>query len=231
MSTTTARGRKGGLAHRTVAGAILEEIRRRILDGSFAAGAQLRQDTLAEEFGVSRIPVREALFQLEAEGFVRILPHKGATVSTLSVEEVAEAFELRALLEPRLLRHSAPRLTEADYAALEGVLADYTEALEQRDTARWGELNTTLHLMLYQHAGKPRTAGLVSSLLTECDRYTRLQLSTDQEALERADREHRELVRLCRVGDIRGATAFLKQHVEHVGEALVAFLRAHPPLG
>ncbi|EHM03353.1 transcriptional regulator, GntR family [Acetobacteraceae bacterium AT-5844] len=228
MSTTTARARKG-LAHRTVAGAILDEIRRRILDGSFAAGAQLRQDTLAEEFGVSRIPVREALFQLEAEGFVRILPHKGATVSSLSVEEVAEAFELRALLEPRLLRHSAPRLTEADYAAIDAVLADYSRALEERDTARWGELNTTLHLMLYQHAGKPRTASLVSSLLQECDRYTRLQLSTERESLERANREHRELVRLCRAGDMRTAVPFLKQHIEHVGEALGTFLRARPP--
>jgi DNA-binding GntR family transcriptional regulator len=230
VSTTTAHGRKG-LVHRTVAGALLEEIRRRILDGSFAAGSQLRQDTLAEEFGVSRIPVREALFQLEAEGFVRILPHKGATVSTLSVEDVAEAFELRALLEPRLLRHSAPRLTEADYEAIEAVLADYARALRERDTARWGELNTTLHLMLYQHAGKPRTATLVTSLLKECDRYTRLQLSSDQESLERADREHRELVRLCRTGDVRAAVPFLKQHVEHVGEALVAFLRARPPQG
>ncbi|WP_419897888.1 GntR family transcriptional regulator [Roseomonas sp. USHLN139] len=213
------------LKHRTVSAALLEEIRRRVLDGRYPAGSQLRQDMLAEEFGVSRIPVREALFQLEAEGFVRISPHKGATVAALSIAELEEAFELRALLEPRLLRHSAPQLTEADYAGIETVLADYSRALDARDTARWGELNTVLHLALYAKSGKPRTAALVASLLQECDRYTRLQLSTEPAGLQRADAEHRELVRLCRAGQWREAGLLLKAHVEHVGRALAVFLR------
>lgn len=214
------------LKHRTVSAALLEEIRRRVLDGTYPAGAQLRQDMLADEFGVSRIPVREALFQLEAEGFVRISPHKGATVAALSVTELEEAFELRALLEPRLLRLSAPLLAAADYAAIDTILADYSGALVARDTSRWGELNTALHLALYRHSGKPRTAALVASLLQECDRYTRLQLSTEPASLQRADSEHRELVRLCRAGQVREATLLLKAHVEHVGRALAVFLRS-----
>ncbi|MDQ1078528.1 GntR family transcriptional regulator [Pseudoroseomonas cervicalis] len=213
------------LKHRTVSAALLEEIRRRVLDGRYPAGAQLRQDMLAEEFGVSRIPVREALFQLEAEGLVRISPHKGATVAELSPEELEEAFGLRALLEPRLLRASAPRLTEADYAGLERILEDYAQAMRQGDTARWGELNTALHLGLYARAGQKRTAGLVAALLQECDRYTRLQLTTETEGLARADREHRELVRLCRAGAVEEAAALLARHVEQVGQALLDFLR------
>ncbi|HTN98462.1 MAG TPA: GntR family transcriptional regulator, partial [Nordella sp.] len=107
-----------GLHHRTIASAVVDALRRRILDGEFAAGAQLRQDSLAKEFGVSRIPIREALLQLDAEGLVKILPHRGAVVSELSVAEIKELFDLRALLEPRLLRLSAPHLTEKDYAEL-----------------------------------------------------------------------------------------------------------------
>lgn len=216
------------LKHRTVSAALLEEIRRRVLDGRYPAGAQLRQDSLAEEFGVSRIPVREALFQLEAEGFVRISPHKGATVAALSAEEVGEAFELRALLEPRLLEHSAPRLTEADFAALDRVLAEYSHALTEGETGRWGELNTQLHRLLYSRAGKPRTEAMVANLLQECDRYTRLQLSADPSELARADREHREMVRLCRQGEVAAAVTLLRAHVAHVAGALKVFLYERP---
>ena len=82
------------MKNRTIAGSIGTEIRRRILDGRYPAGSQLRQDGLAAEFGASRIPVREALFQLEAEGLVRILPHRGAMVAPLSPADAAEALEL-----------------------------------------------------------------------------------------------------------------------------------------
>jgi DNA-binding GntR family transcriptional regulator len=213
-----------GLKHRTVSAAILDEVRRRVLDGTYPAGSQLRQDSLADEFGVSRIPVREALFQLEAEGFVRISPHKGATVAALSATDVAEACDLRALLEPRLLASSAPRLSQADYVEIEQVLTAYSAALTGGDTARWGELNTALHLLLYRRADAARTLGIVTGLLQECDRYTRLQLSTDQAELERADREHREIVALCRDDEIAAATLLLRKHINHVSKALARFL-------
>jgi DNA-binding GntR family transcriptional regulator len=80
------------LQHRTIAAAVAENLRHRILDGDFKAGLPLRQDALANEFGVSRIPIREALMQLEAEGLVKIHPHRGAIVSELSTGEVQELF-------------------------------------------------------------------------------------------------------------------------------------------
>lgn len=212
------------MKNRTMAGSIGTEIRRRILDGRYPAGSQLRQDGLAAEFGASRIPVREALFQLEAEGLVRIHPHRGATVAPLSPAEAAEALELRATLEPRLLALSAPYLTESDFDQADNILEDYAAALHDGATARWGALNTQLHLLLYSRANRPRTFALVGSLLTECDRYTRLQLSTDAAELGRADREHREIVRLCRNGHVSAACALLFDHIGHVSTALMAFL-------
>ncbi|MEE7437917.1 GntR family transcriptional regulator [Methylobacterium oryzae] len=216
------------MKNRTIAGSIGTEIRRRILDGRYPAGSQLRQDGLAAEFGASRIPVREALFQLEAEGLVRILPHRGAMVAPLSAADAAEALELRAALEPRLLALSAPRLTDDDYARADALLEEYAAALRAGATARWGALNTELHLLLYGRAERPRALGLVGSLLAECDRYTRLQLSTDSAELERADREHREIVRLCRNGHVSAACALLTDHIDHVAAALMAFLGAAP---
>jgi DNA-binding GntR family transcriptional regulator len=108
---------------------------------------------------------------------VRILPHRGAVVSELSPSEVEEIFELRAVLEPRLLKHSAPRLTKEDYGALRSTLAEFDTELRAGHVGRWGELNKAFHLRLYARADRPRTSGLVATLLQEADRHTRLQLS------------------------------------------------------
>ncbi|WP_118182125.1 GntR family transcriptional regulator [Paraburkholderia phosphatilytica] len=208
----------------TVAEQAADALRRKIISGEFPEGYQLRQDALAAEFGVSRIPVREALVQLEGEGLVRIVPHKGAVVSELSIAEISELFMLRGLLEPMLLRKSAPRLTQADFAELDAILAVYKEELHAQHLARWGELNTRLHALLMSRAEQPRTLAIVTSLLQQTDRYTRLQLSLSAESCARAEEEHGELVRLCRTGDIRAAAALLKRHIDHACEELEAFI-------
>ncbi|KLK91287.1 GntR family transcriptional regulator [Microvirga vignae] len=214
------------LQHRTIASAVAEELRRRIVDGDLKSGLQLRQDALAAEFGVSRIPVREALMQLEAEGLVKILPHRGAIVSELSMEEVQELFELRMLLEPRLLKASARYLTEMDYDRLDRILQEYGSELRAKHVRRWGELNTEFHNVLYQHAGQPRAQAIVANLLQECDRHTRLQLSLTG-GMERAEIEHAELVRLCKNGKISAACALLKTHIEGVGKSLRQYFEEH----
>ena len=212
------------LRHRTVAGAVAEDLRRRIINGDFASGFQLRQDALAAEFGVSRIPVREALMQLEAEGLVKIHPHRGAIVSELSTAEIEELFELRAILEPRLLKASAPRLNGDDSGRLHAILQEFSLALEAQHVSRWGELNTELHMVLYRHAGQPRSLSIVANLLQECDRHTRLQLSLAGKR-ERAEAEHAELIRLCAGGEVRAACALLKNHIENAGQSLRDFLK------
>ena len=102
------------LIRQTLASAAVDAIRERILDRTYPEGEPLRQDSLAAELGVSRIPIREALRQLEAEGLVTFNPQRGAVVSSLSIAEIEELFELRAELESDLLRRSVPLLTEDD---------------------------------------------------------------------------------------------------------------------
>lgn len=211
------------LKHRTLASAIVDQLRRGILDGHYPAGSQLRQDALAQAYEVSRIPIREALLQLEAEGFVRIAPHKGAIVSGLSLDEINDVFALRKLLEPRLLESSVPALTPEDFAAIAGMEAAFEDAMTAGDISRWGVLNADFHMALYARATQPRTLSIVAGLLQTSDRYTRLQLQRAS-SIQRAQSEHNELIRLCRDGAMKEARRLLVDHIELVRRDLIAFL-------
>jgi DNA-binding GntR family transcriptional regulator len=211
------------LKHRTIASQITAELRDAVLAGTLASGAQLRQDALASKFGVSRIPVREALLQLEAEGLVRIEPHRGAVVTGLSQAEVDDVFELRALLEVRLLRRSAERLMAEDFARLDAIQSAFADAIRRQDRSRWGALNAELHATLYCRADLPRTLSLVTNLLTASERYTRIQLSTAA-AWHRAEAEHAELIELCRAGQTEAACTLLETHISTVHAELSLML-------
>ncbi len=226
MGRRAARTATLGEGHKTVTGAVIEAIRCRILDGSYATGMKLQQDMLAAEFGISRIPVREALFQLDAEGLVTIEPQRGATVSPLSPERMTETLELRSILEPYLLRSSAPNLTMEDFVALDRLLEDYAEAIDTHAVNRWGELNTAFHLGLYARAGRPRALATVTTLLQESDRYTRVQLAASTEYQRRAQAEHLDLLRLCRAGQYDEAARLMETHIRHVLDTLTLVLRA-----
>lgn len=213
------------LKHRTLSAAILDQLRKAILDGTYPAGAQLRQDALAETFGVSRIPIREALFQLDAEGLVRIVPQKGAVVSELSIDEINDVFGLRRLLEPRLLAASIPLLDADDFAAIAELQRQMEIATAARDVSRWGQLNADFHMALYSRARQPRSLAIAHSLLQTSDRYTRVQLSGTA-GMERAVEEHAELTALSRARDIAGACAFLDGHIGSVHDDLLRVLNA-----
>lgn len=211
------------LKRQTLSSQIVEQLRQAILDGAHAAGEQLRQDALAEAYGVSRIPVREALFQLEAEGLVRMVPHKGAVVSELSLDEINDVFDLRALLEPRLLARSAPLLDAADFARIDAIQARFSRSIAKRNVREWGELNAEFHLALYARAPLPRTQAIVAALLQTSDRFTRVQLSTTT-AMGLAETEHATLIALCRAGQTDDAGRFLARHIEAVRVDLLRVL-------
>jgi DNA-binding GntR family transcriptional regulator len=215
---------KPRLGHRTLSAAIVEQLRRDILDGTYAAGHQLRQDALAAHYQVSRIPVREALFQLEAEGLVLIQPHKGALVSSFSREEIDDVFDLRVMLEPRLLARSVPRLGADDFAAIAALEAAFEKAVEEQDLSQWGSLNARFHLALYRQAQLPRTLSVVTALLHSSERFTRLQL-TRSAAMGRARTEHRRLLRLCREGQLEASCECMVAHIEKVRHDLHRLLR------
>ncbi|WP_197327948.1 GntR family transcriptional regulator [Ralstonia syzygii] len=163
-------GKSATLGFATRGEAATEELRRRILSGEWPEGFQLKQDLLAEEFGLSRIPIRVALVQLEAEGLVMIVAHKGAIVSALSPDDIGELFSLRAVLEPHLLKRSIPRLEPADFARLDKILAEFAAELQTLTSRRWGESNAELHGILLSRADRPRALEIVGTLLQQTDR-------------------------------------------------------------
>ena len=218
------------LNHKTMSTAAAEMIRERILSGKLPPGFQLKQDVLAAECGVSRIPIREALVQLESEGIVKILPHRGAIVVELSAKEIEELYHMRALLEPFLFERSAPLLTAADYKNLNKILSRYIESINKQESARWNELNAEFHMMLYNHADSPRVMRTVHKLLKECDRHTRFQLYHIVGDQELAIREHAELLQLCQAGKYTEGAALLWRHIDHVRVVLVDLLnRSNEP--
>lgn len=223
LDNSAASGRKS-LRHKTVAAAVAEELKQRILSGEFPPGAQLRQDALAIEFGISRIPIREALLHLEASGLIKIMPHRGAVVSGLSLEEIEDIFQLRVQLEPSLLILSAHHFTKADYKELHHLKDEYSHALQSGLVQQWGELNQRFHLGLLRHAGRPRSMGIVAGLLQDCDRPTRLQLSVTGD-VARADAEHSKILHLCEAGEIVSAANLLRSHIEHAGHSLIEIYR------
>jgi DNA-binding GntR family transcriptional regulator len=154
---------------------------------------------------------------------VQIIPHKGAVVTGLSRAEVDDVFDLRGLLEVRLLRRSVPHLTDDDFANIDTVKHAFADAIRRRDTGRWGVLNAELHMALYQRADLPRTMGLVANLLTASERYTRIQLAT-RTAWQRAQAEHGALIAVCRKRDIEQACALLTAHIATVHADLSAML-------
>ncbi len=214
------------LRRQTLAGMTLDSLRDRILRGRFPEGEPLRQDAIAEELGVSRIPVREALRQLEAEGLVTFHPHRGAVVSTLSLDEITEMFELRAGIEGDLLRRAVPLMTSADDAQARAILDAYEDALHTGEVARWGELNWQFHSVLYAPANRHYTLNVVSKLHQHADRYLRMQLALTH-GESRARTEHRAIAMAARKRDVRKASQLMRAHILHAGKTLVSFLEEH----
>ncbi|HET7563552.1 MAG TPA: GntR family transcriptional regulator [Gemmatimonadaceae bacterium] len=226
-STTIDRSRppvRHPVARQTLAAATVEAIRDRILSGVYAEGEQLRQDALAADLGVSRIPVREALRQLEAEGLVTFNPHRGAVVSSFSVAEIEELFDIRAMLESDLLRRSIPHLTDEDFHRAAEILDDFEAAFNNRDIAAWGDLNWQLHSTLYAAADRPMTMGVVENLHHRTNRYARMQLALTH-GESRAREEHRALVAAARKRNVDRACTLLEAHILGAGRALARFLR------
>jgi DNA-binding GntR family transcriptional regulator len=208
------------IERRTVAAEAAEILRQRILSGEIRGGQPIRQEQIAQELGVSRIPLREALKQLEAEGFVTIAPHKGAVVSTLSVEEAEELFALRAQLERWLLREAIPRMREADFAHLDAII---DESRAPDNLARWGELNWQFHEALYRPAGRPLSLRFLKRIHDNLDRYLRLQIAITRD-WDRAYKDHQDLVAFSRERNIEAAVALLEDHILGTAKALSSTL-------
>lgn len=203
---------------------IEERLRAAILDGSLPTGTAVRQQELATLFGVSRMPVREALRQLEAQGLLAVEQHKGAVVAPLITWDATETYELRIVLESEALRQSAPTLTEADFTEIERLI-NCMEA--ETDYSVMGELNKQFHLALYSKAHNRRLMTLVSVGLDEEERFLRFNLK-DMGLGKVTQDDHRELLKAVRSGDVDQAVQLLTQHLERGIAAITQYMQNKP---
>jgi DNA-binding GntR family transcriptional regulator len=213
------------IPRQSLTSAVADKLREQIIRGEIPEGAQLRQDVIAAQYHVSRIPVREALRQLDAEGLITIVPNRGAIVPELSPDDVEELFSIRALLEPEVLKLSIPRLTQADFMKAEAVLTKFVDELRHEEhIAAWGRLNYQFHFILYSGANRARFASIIRNVNHSGERYTRLQLYLTR-GMKRANAEHHQILELCRKREATAACKLLRQHIQFAGQSLKEVLQ------
>jgi DNA-binding GntR family transcriptional regulator len=200
--------------------AVADALRADILRGTIAVGEALRQETLAQRFGVSHIPVREALRQLAAEGLVSIRPNRGAMVASLSPDEATELLEIRCTLETQLVRWALP-LADAGVHARAADSLDLSE--RTADVDRWMEHNWTFHSTLYERAGRPRMVSMIRTLNNQIDRFIRVLLSRSDYRY-RAQEEHRAILAAYRLGNEVAVCSLLGQHLLDTSKQLAAVI-------
>jgi len=196
-------------------------IRQRILSGELAPGEVLRQEALAEELGVSRVPIREAITRLTGEGLLTSVPHKGAYVAELSVEEVKETFDIRLRLEPWIFAEAIPRISDAEIGKAERLVKEMDKAA----AGQWGQLNWRFHETLYLAAQRDITLQMLRVLHDRSDRYFRFQV-VQVPIREQSHEEHMALVEACRKRDAKLGAKLLEQHVKTAAQQIVTVVES-----
>nr|AGU11624.1 FCD domain [uncultured organism] len=196
----------------TIAVRICRALAERIIAGALEPGSRLAQDHVAEEFGASHVPVREAFRRLEAQGLVVSEPRRGVRVASFTLDEVREVAEMRAALEVLALRHAAPHLTRA--------ILDEAEAVNRAgdmagDVQAWERANMTFHRLILTPCGMPRLLRSIGDLQAASARFLLSGWRAEWEAP--TDRDHRAILHALRMGDVDGAAAVLTRHVQWVG--------------
>jgi DNA-binding GntR family transcriptional regulator len=221
-----ARPKRSAIPRQSLAAAVAERLREKILNGELHEGQQLRQEAIAAEYEISRIPVREALSHLAGEGLVKIIGNRGAVVSALSPEEIMQIFETRAVLECYILRHAIPNLTDEHLFRAEDILRRFVDSLEHDSEIKsWGRWNWAFHSALYAPANRPVMLSFLETLNRQCDRYTRMHLMLTRD-LRDAGNSHQRLLEVCRTKNPEVAARELWKHIIDAGQYLKTFIVA-----
>lgn len=207
----------------SVSEVIVKYIREAIIAGHIAEEEPIRQDEIAKLFNVSKIPVREALKQLEAEGLVEFKKNRGAIVTRISEEELAQIFEVRVLLETKLIQLAVPNMTEDTFKKAEEICNAFIDTI---DIGRWTTLNWQLHACLYEPAQRPYMLSLIRSIYDKIERYLRLQMNIS-EGKARANEEHKEILDACKAKDVDLAVKLIETHINGVCQALYEYLPSY----
>jgi DNA-binding GntR family transcriptional regulator len=183
-----------------------------ILSGGLAPGERLWVDEVAEHFGVSKIPVREALKALETAGWVQSQPRRGTYVRPLSRDELRQTFEMRRLLEPYSARLAAERRTDAQLAELKDLLAQSARALKEADVVTVTAVNSRFHSVMADAAGNAMLGESIAKLELQLRRYF---IAVDWQRRRESMAQHKAIYEAIRDQDVKGAEKLTLAHIEH----------------
>jgi DNA-binding GntR family transcriptional regulator len=204
---------ENGVPARQSADYVYRRVRRAILDAELPPGETMSQVALADELGVSRTPLREALRMLQGEGLIEARANRRVRVAAMSADDLEELYAVRVALEAQALRIAVPRMTSEHIARLEGSIAEMAHFAQQRDMRRWLVPHAEYHRQLTSLAGERFTV-MLTQLFDHAERYRRLHIGAGPSAWATAD--HRQILDAVKRGDGAGAARLLAGHLSHV---------------
>ena len=206
----------------TMAEQLAVALREEITTGQLAAGARLRQKEIAQRFGVSYTPVREAFGLLQSEGLVQIDPHRGVTVFLPDIQDLIEHYEIRIALEVLATEKAAKLFQEQDAPALTAIL---DEMVATTDAVRFVELNHQFHMQLYRLGERPRLLMMIEDLRNASNAYLHLSATASlPRETQSADREHRAILAACQTNDPLRAGSTMRHHLQQTVEQVMSML-------
>ena len=204
---------------------IAADLRQRILSGDLAEGELIRQELLAEEYDVSRMPIREALKRLDAEGLVVFTNNRGATVTKHTLEEIAEIFDVRMMLEVDLFTRAIPLMQDEHFELCEALLKEMELSYQSGDVAAWGPLNARFHSALYAASDRKLTSNLLERASLQSNRYVSMHIDQLNKS-QSAQQDHCDLLVLARLGDVQCAADKLRSHIENTKFQVLEWIAA-----
>jgi DNA-binding GntR family transcriptional regulator len=217
-SGTSAGGQVGETPYEPLASIVGRSIREAILDGRLTPGERIRQEDIARRLGTSRIPVREALRQLETEGLVTLVPHSGARVAVMDFEGFSELYKLRESVEPMAIAESTPRLDDEQLARLRELMLVIEAASD--DPLRWLEADRHFHLGSYAAAPLPRVLTMIEGFWNQTQQYRRAYLYAVRENIDIVNYEHRLLLEALERRDASDAADLQRLHIRRTRTTL-----------
>ncbi len=206
--------------------AVYQVLNKAISSGRFPAGMRLNQDQIAEELGVSRMPVREALRDLESQGLVTVYPYRGVKVSELSISDIEELFAIRTALEKCAMVRSVPQLTAADTTRMREVLLSMDDLVSRTDAeseSEWVALNDEFHGIINRASHWPRIVDMIDNLRSNVGRYLAVYFTIHGK--EEPQQQHWQLYDACVARDVEQAQIVIEKHVMDTADILIRALK------
>lgn len=214
---------KRAVVRQSLPDVIVADLRQRILSGDLEEGELIRQELLAEEYDVSRMPIREALKRLDAEGLVVFTNNRGATVTKHTLEEIAEIFDVRMMLEVDLFTRAIPLMQDDHFELCESILKEMELSYERGDVAAWGPLNARFHGTLYAAADRALTTNLLERASLQSNRYVSMHIDQLKKS-KSAQQDHSDLLMLARQRNVNAAADKLRSHIENTKQQVLEWV-------